>query len=396
MNTALRDGIDWVGYVDWTVRDFHGYDTEQGSTYNAYLVRDEQTALIDTVKAPYADILLDNIAALADFDSIRYVICNHAEPDHAGALSRVLENLPNATLVCDAKCKAALEAHNDTSDWKFKIVETGDTLPLGKRTLKFIETPMVHWPESMFTYIPEEKLLFSMDAFGQHFATSCRFDDEIPIGDIMNEAKTYYANIVMPYGKPVQKALEAAADLDIEMIAPSHGLIWRTNPGMIIERYADWADGKVRPKVLVVYDTMWGSTATMARAILDGASRHGAETELIYIRASNLTRIATAVLDSAAIAFGSSTLNAGMLPMAGATLTYLKSLRPTGRAGIAFGSFGWGRGGPEAVDEWLKSMKFEMLGDPFKVKYKPTEEAIAECRKLGELLAQKAIELSQE
>ena len=419
MNTTLRESIDWVGHVDWTIRDFHGYDTQRGATYNAYLVRDEQTALIDAVKAPYADELLDNIAALTDPSNVKYVVCNHAEPDHAGGLPRVMDALPDATLVCDKKCAAALSRHHDTSGWKMRIVATGDTIPLGRRTLQFLETPMVHWPESMFTYIPEEKLLFSMDAFGQHYATAQRFDDEVPLHTVMEEAGIYYANIVMPFSKQVAALLKKTATLDIEMIAPAHGVIWRGNVPAILEAYQNWADCRPKPKVLVIYDTMWDSTGRMARAILEGASgrvrsadhhdRHaaeptgprsgpytGIEVQLVHIRQSSLTRIATEVLDAAAVAFGSSTLNQGMMPMAGAVLTYLKGLRPVGKVGFAFGSYGWSRGGPEAVDEYLHAMKWEVLREPLKARYRPTPDVLDECRAAGRMLAQKAKEMADD
>jgi len=396
MNTTLRENIDWVGHVDWTVRDFHGYDTERGATYNAYLVRDEKTALIDTVKTPYADELLGNIAALTDLSNVKYVVCNHAEPDHAGGLPHVMEALADATLVCDKKCAAALSQHHDTSGWKIHIVATGDTISLGRRTLQFLETPMVHWPESMFTYVREEELLFSMDAFGQHYATSQRFDDEVPLRTVMEEAKIYYANIVMPYGKQVAALLKKTADLDIRMIAPAHGLIWRSHVPAILEAYGNWAAGRAKPKVLIIYDTMWDSTGRMARAILAGASLPGVEAQLIHIRHSNLTRIATEVLDAAAVAFGSSTLNQGLMPMAGAVLTYLKGLRPVGKAGLAFGSYGWSRGGPEAVDEYLHAMKWEVLREPLTAQYRPTPEVLGECRAAGRALAEKALQMAAE
>jgi len=396
MDTTLRKNIDWVGCVDWTVRDFHGYNTDRGVTYNAYLVRDEKTALIDTVKTPFADRLLQNISALTDLTRVDYVVCNHAEPDHAGGMARVLETLPHATLVCNKKCEVALGRHHDSSGWKTRIVATGDTLTLGKRTLEFIETPMVHWPESMFTYIPEEKLLFSMDAFGQHYASSQRFDDEVPLCTVMEEARTYYANIVMPFGRQVAKVLEKAAKLDIEMIAPSHGVIWRSHIAKIVEAYGNWAQCRPKPKVLVIYDTMWDSTGQMARAIHQGASIPGVAAELIYIRGSSLTRIATEILDAATIAFGSSTLNQGMMPMAGAVLTYLKGLRPINKTGLAFGSYGWSKGGPEAVDEDMKAMKWEVLREPIRAQYRPTVEVLDECRAAGRMLAEKAKEMASD
>lgn len=396
MNRTLRANIEWVGGVDWTVRDFHGYVTNRGATYNAYLVRDEKTALIDTVKGPFADRLLQNIAALTDLTSVDYVVCNHAEPDHAGGMARVMDALPRATLVCNKKCEVALGQHHDSSGWKTRTVATGQTLALGRRTLSFIETPMVHWPESMFTYIPEERLLFSMDAFGQHYASSQRFDDEVPLCTVMEEAKTYYANIVMPFGRQVAKVLEEASKLDIEMIAPSHGVIWRSHVARIIEAYGIWAHCRPRPKVLVIYDTMWDATGQMARAIHEGASEPGVAAELINVRTSNLTRIATEVLDAACVAVGSSTLNQGMLPMAAALLSYLKGLKPVNKAGLAFGSYGWSKGGPEAVDEGMKAMKWEVLREPIRAQYQPTAAVLDECRAAGRMLAERAKEVASD
>ncbi len=390
MNTTLRENIDWVGYVDWTVRDFHSYNTHRGTSYNAYLIRDQKTALIDTVKEPYGDQLLRNVSALIDPAQVDYVVCNHAEPDHAGELPRVMRLLPHATLLCDKKCRTVLSQYVDTSSWKIQVVAEGDRISLGRRTLQFVETPMVHWPESMFTYVPEERLLFSMDAFGQHLATSPRFGDEVGLSTVMDEAKAYYANIVMPFGKPVAACLKKAATLDIDMIAPSHGVIWRNHVSEILDAYAGWAAGRVRPKVLVIYDSMWQSTTAMARAILEGASQPGVETQLIHVRSSDLTQIAAEVLDAAAVAIGSATLNTQMMPMMAAALTYLRGLRPRGKAGLAFGSYGWGRGATEAIDAWLAEAQWDVVREPIKVQYRPTPEMLEECRAAGELLAEKA------
>ena len=396
MNVSLKENIDWVGYVDWNIRDFHGYKTNAGSTYNAYLIRDEKTALIDTVKAPYAADLLARVAAFTDPARIDYIVCNHAEPDHAGALSAVLAACPQATVVADKKCAEILGRYNDTSDWRFHLVTTGDTLSLGSRTLSFLETPMVHWPESMMTYVVEDKLLFSMDAFGQHYASSGRFDDEEPLEDVMAEAKTYYANIIMWAGKPIARALEAAGKLDIHMIAPSHGVIWRKDLTTILDAYGDWVVCRPRPKVLVVYDTMWQSTAMMAHAIVEGALEEDVEVKLHYIGSNDDTRLATEVLDAAVIAFGSPTLNGTYLPAVGSALTYLRGLRPTGKAGFAFGSYGWSRTGAQAVDEVLREMKFDILREPLEVKYRPDSETLQECVQAGRMLAQKAAQLASE
>ena len=388
MNTTLCKDIDWVGVVDWTIRDFHSYDVERGATYNAYLVRDEKTALIDTVKAPFAEQLLRDVVSHTDLARVDYVVCNHAEPDHAGALARVMDALPQATLVCDRKCAATLGQYFGDRNWKTQIVANGDRLPLGRRSLRFVETPMVHWPESMFTYVPEEKLLFSMDAFGQHYATSARFDDEADLAIVMQEAQTYYANIVMPYAKAVLNVLDGVASLPIEMIAPSHGLIWRRHVSEIVEAYRGWANHRPKPKVLVIYDTMWESTAQMARAIWEGASQPGIDAQLIFIRRSNLTHIAAETLDAAAVAFGSATLNRNMMPMAAATLNYLEGLRPLGKKAIAFGSYGWGKGAAEAIDETLRNrLEWQVLGDPIRSQYRPTPTVLDQCRQAGRSLA---------
>ncbi|MBN1393814.1 MAG: MBL fold metallo-hydrolase [Pirellulales bacterium] len=391
MNITLRENIDWVGAVDWNIRDFHSYNTERGTSYNAYLIRDEKTALIDAVKAPFAKELLAKAAALCDLDKVDYVVCNHAELDHAGALPEVLEAMPNATLVCDKKCANELAAHFDTSGWKIQEVADGDSLSLGRRTLRFFTSPMVHWPESMFTYVPEEKLLFSMDAFGQHYACGLRFDDETDMAVVMQEAKTYYANIGMPYAKPVMQCIEKLSGVEVEMIAPSHGVIWRSHLAEIMSAYKDWAAHRARPKVLVIYDTMWESTEAMARAIFEGAARPGVEASMIHVRRSNLTKIATEVLDAAAVAVGSPTLNRRMMPMVAATLCYLDGLRPLGKAAAAFGSYGWGRGGPEDIDKALREMQWDVVRKPLRANWRPTPETLDECRLLGRELADRAL-----
>lgn len=394
MDTTLREGINWVGYVDWTVRDFHGYSTERGSTYNAYLVQDEKTALIDTVKSFYADELIAHVAALTDPQKVDYVIANHAEPDHAGSLPAVLAAFPNAELVCDKRCREALAKHFDISDWTIRVVAEGDSISLGNRTLTFVETPMVHWPESMFTYCPEEKVLFSMDAFGQHYASSHRFDDEEPLDIVLEEAKTYYANIVMLYAGPISRVLGKAADLDIEMIAPSHGVIWRSHIEAIVSRYRQWVNHEKRPKVMVIYDTMWKSTETMAHAIMEGAAQADVDAKLFNVRASNITILATEVLDTACLAVGSSTLNQTVMPQIAAVLTYFKGLKPVGKAGLVFGSYGWAEGASKEINAYFDSMKVDVIREPVCSQFVPSAECLEECREAGRLLAAKAREIA--
>ena len=396
MNVELAEKVYWVGYVDWDIRDFHGYWTERGSTYNSYLILDEKIALVDTVKAPFAEHLLGSISPLLDGRKPDYIICNHAEPDHSGSLPKVLQAYPQAELVCDSKCQGMLAHYYDTSGWNFKIVAEGDVLSLGKRQIKFIETPMVHWPESMFTFLEPDGILFSMDAFGQHLASEGRFDDEVDPVIALDEAKIYFANIVMLYGKPIAKVLGKAGDLGIKLIAPSHGVMWRSHIDKIVSAYADWVLCKATDKVLVVYDTMWGSTDMMAQAIADGVREGGAKAKVIRIRESHITEVATEALDAAVLAFGSPTLNMTLMPQMAAALTYLKGLRPVGKAGQAFGSYGWGKGGPEEVHKYLhEGIKCEILGDPIRSQFVPDAGKLDECRAAGRAMAAKALEMAR-
>jgi len=388
----LFHNIDWVGSVDWNVRDFHSYDTPRGATYNAYLIRDAKTALIDTVKAPFADNLLRNVAAKIALEKVDYVVCNHAELDHAGALPAIMQALPHATLLCNAKCRETLAAYFDLADWKIQVVSPDEHISLGTRTLSFLNTPMVHWPESMFTYIPEEKLLFSMDAFGQHLATAARFDDQWDLPHILMEAKSYYANIVTPYGKQVQKTLEAAAGLPIAMIAPSHGLIWRKHIPEILAAYLDWSSGKQAPKALILYDTMWESTGRMAEAILRGAldENVAVDVQLMHVRRTTFTRIAAEMLDATAVALGSPTLNMTMMPQMAALLAYLRGLKFTSKSAFAFGSCGWAHAGAEQLAHSIEDLQWTPIHEPIKTKYRPTDAVLETCRAAGQLLAKVA------
>ena len=393
MRPKLAENIFWVGYVDWDVRDFHGYRTDRGSTYNAYLIKDKACTLVDTVKAPYAGELIASVKEALGGSRLHYVVCNHAEPDHSGSLPAVMKEFPGATLVCDEKCRAALEKHYDTAGWQVRVVKSGERLSLGARELTFIETPMVHWPESMFTYIEKEGILFSMDAFGQHFASEGRFDDEVDVDTAIQEAKIYYANIVMLYGKPIAKVLDQASGLGLKLIAPSHGIMWRKHIGRIVEAYRAWVICKPVAKVLILFDTMWGSTAKMADAIAEGARQAGADVKLISVRQSHITEIATEALDAAVLACGSPTLNMTLMPQMAAALTYLKGLKPVGKIGRAFGSYGWGKGGAEEVNEYLAEMKCEIAGEPLKCQFVPGPDAVEACRKAGMELGVKALEL---
>jgi len=393
MDTKLREGIHWVGYVDWNVRDFHGYRTHSGSTYNSYIICDEKTAVIDTVRAPYVGSLLANIQRHSTLGKVDYLVVNHAEPDHSGGVPAVMAACPNVTLVCNAKCQKALARLHDTTGWAFHIVSSGESLSLGGRTLQFLDTPMVHWPESMFTYVPEEKLLFSMDAFGQHYASASRFDDHEALPVLLHEAKTYFANIVMLYARPIRNTMAAAAGLDIEIMAPSHGVIWRNHVAHILKAYHDWTHHKPLRKVLVVYDTMWKSTELMANAIMEGVMESDVDVRMYNVNASHITELTTEVLDAAGVAVGSPTLNMTLMPQMACLLTYWKGLRPAEKVGFAFGSYGWSKnGGPTEVEAYLKEMNFDLLRPALHVQFVPREEDLLECRAAGRLLAEKALQ----
>lgn len=395
MSEELAKNIHWVGFVDWNVRDFHSFDTWRGATYNSYLIQDEKTAVIDSVKAPYVDYLIKNIASHTALDQVDYVVCNHAEPDHAGGIGELLRYLPNAVLLCNAKCREALTGYfNDTDSWKIQIVANEEIISLGKRKLVFINTPMVHWPESMFTYVPDDELLFSMDAFGQHLATAARFDDEYSLDIILREAKSYYANIVTPYSKQVQAVLSVASNIPIKIIAPSHGLIWRSHVADIVDAYKRWASGEYVRKVLIIYDSMWESTTQIANEILNGvvSVSGNIDVRMFHVRKSSLTEIATEMLDAVGVAIGSSTLNMQVMPQISAVLTYIRGLKFSSKFAAVFGSYGWGAQSIDILDRWVKESGWTLVTEPIKSKFRPTQDQLTAAKNAGSLLAEKAIE----
>lgn len=388
MNTELAKNVNWVGYVDWPVRDFHGYQTKRGSSYNAYLVRGEaKTALIDTVKGPYVDYLKRNIEALCPLADVDYIVCNHAEPDHSGGLPAIVALCPNAEVVCNAKCKDALERHYATDGWRWRVVKEGEALDLGGRTLRFFDTVMCHWPESMVTYLEEEQILFSMDIFGQHYATSRRFDDEACLTEVMQEAKTYYANIVLPYARPVETAAKKLMGLQLRIVAPSHGVIWRSHFDRILAAYLEWRVSKPARKVVILFSTMWQSTRRMAEAIAQGANESPVDVKLLDLSAVGDTETITELMDCAAFAIGTPTLNQGLMPRVAACLTYARGLKPAGKTALAFGSYGWASKGPEEATDYLRAMGCTLARAPITCRFAPDEATLETCREAGRALA---------
>lgn len=390
----LKKGIYWVGVVDWNMRSFHGhtYTTKRGTTYNAYLIIDEKIALIDTVYGPFSPELIEKIRAIVPPEKIDYVVANHVETDHSGALPAIMKLCPKAKVYGTKKCKEGLYK-NYYGNWDFQEVKTGDTLKLGKRTLSFIEAPMIHWPDSMFTYCREEELLFPNDAFGQHIATSERFDDEVDQCALMDEAAKYYANILIPLGAIILRKLDEVMKMKvpISMIAPSHGIIWRKDPSKIIDFYVSWASNKTKKKAVIAYETMWKSTEKMARRIAEGLKDSGVEVKLFDVAETDRTEIIKEVLDSKGFLIGSSTHDNDMLPSIASFLVFLRGLKPKNRVGAAFGSYGWGGGAVALIEKDLKEAGVEMPSGSISVKFVPDENEIKKCYEFGVEFAKKCV-----
>ena len=389
---VLKEGIYWVGAVDWDMQYFHGpvYSTHRGTTYNSYLIIDEKITLVDTVYGPFAGEMLDRIRMIVDPSRIDYIIINHVETDHSGALPEVMKLAPAAKIFCSARGKAGLLKHY-YGEWDYRVVKTGDELPLGKRTLSFIEAPMLHWPDSMFTYIREEAILMPNDAFGQHLAGSFRFDDEVENRLIMEEAARYYANILYPLSGLVLKKLEEveALNIPISMIAPSHGVIWRENPGQIIESYRRWASGEWLPKAVVVYDTMWGSTESMARSIAEGLAAEKIDTRVIKISIRDVNNIFTELLEARLLVVGSPTINRSYLSVLSTFLDDLTGLKPVNRLGAAFGSYGWSRGAVKAIETKLEAAGLTLAREGLELLWVPDAGELKDCFEWGRALARR-------
>ncbi|HBT46889.1 MAG TPA: MBL fold metallo-hydrolase [Peptococcaceae bacterium] len=390
---AISEGIYWVGSVDWNIRHFHGsaFSTHRGTTYNAYLIIDEKIALVDTVYGPFAEELIAKLKDLLGSRKIDYLIINHTETDHSGAFPAMRNLYPEAKVVCTQRGLEGLQAHYG-AEFDCTVVKTGDTIRLGRRSLTFIEAPMLHWPDSMFTYIPEEALLLPNDAFGQHLASSGRFDDEVDGAVLLDEAAKYYANILMPFSRLITNKLEEIKKmgLNIKMIAPSHGIIWRQNPGRIVEAYARWAEGKGVAKAIIAYDTMWQSTKKMAYALLDGLIAGGVEVKLFKLSVSDRSDIIKEVLEARALMVGSPTINNDILPTVSPLLDELVGLRPGNKKlGLAFGSYGWGGGAQKIIEERLKAAKVSLIEAGLAVKWVPTASDLERCFQVGREIAAK-------
>ncbi len=389
----IKEGFYWVGVVDWNVRNFHGYTTVKGTTYNAYLLVDEKVVLFDAVKEPYFETLLSGIKEVLKEKKVNYLVINHIEPDHAGTLPKVIKALQPEKIFCTRHAKTGLLRYfEESKDWPLVEVRTGDELKVGARTIKFLETPMVHWPDSMVSYIPEDKVLISQDAFGQHYATGFRFDDEVDECELFREAAKYYANIVLPFSSQVQRVLKEVKKLEVELICPDHGVIWRTKIREILEAYERWSSYRGRPTVLIIYDTMWKSTEKMALSLCEGALSEGVEVKLFRLSETDSTELMAEVLEATGLALGSPTLNNGLLPTVASFTSYMMGLRPRNKLGLSFGSFGWSGESVKKLNEVLEGIRAELVHEGFRVKYAPSQDELKTCKELGTLLAQRVKE----
>ncbi|WP_122790674.1 FprA family A-type flavoprotein [Intestinibacillus sp. Marseille-P6563] len=358
----LRDNIYAVGAVDPEVRIFHGYETPFGATYNCYLVIDEKITLIDNVKALFTEQFIQNIEEIVPLEKIDVLIQNHIEPDHSGSFPEILKRNPNLEVYLTSGSKNGIKAYYGLEDYNAHVVKLGDTLSTGKYTYHFVPAPMVHWPDSMLTYLAEEKILFSNDAFGQHVCTGETYDDEMGLERLMERAMDYYGNIVLPFGNQVQKVLEQAAGLDIGMICPSHGVILRSYIKEIVEAYGRWARNECdMDKVVIVYDSMWGSTEEMAYKIKKEYEDLGKKVHMHCLRDEHYSQVMGDVVEAKFVFLGASTLNNNMMPTMAAFVTYMKGLRPKDRIGLAFGSYGWSGEATKQVDEIMQGLGWHTM-----------------------------------
>ena len=385
----IAEGIYDVGVKDWNVRDFHGYSTDKGTTYNSFLIMDEKIVLVDTVKDGFGAEHLRNISKIVDPKKIDIVISNHTEMDHTGTLVDTMRTIGvEKPLYCSKMGEKNLKSHF-SDKLNYQVVDNAFTLPIGKRTLQFLETRMLHWPDSMFTYIPEDKILFSSDAFGQHYAGQEDFDDQIgPC--IMEHAKKYYANILLLFSSKVKSLIETVSkmNLDIQTICPDHGIIWRKDPSAIINKYMEWSEQKPEKKAVVIFDTMWHSTEKMAESIAAGLNASGVYTMLMHARKWHRSDIMTEVLDAGLVVIGSPTMNNVLYPTLSDVMTYMKGLRPQNKKGASFGSYGWSGEAVKLINAEFESMGFTLAHEGLKVQYVPDEDQLSSCFQYGQTLAE--------
>lgn len=390
--TKISEGVYWVGVADWNLRDFHHVSTHKGSSYNSYLILDDKKVLIDTVKASFYEEMISKIRGLIDPSELDYIIVNHMELDHAGSLRLIAREAPKATIIVSERYgEESLERtfHPRNDGWKIMPVKEGSEINLGKRRIRFIPIPMVHWPDSMADYLVEEQILFPNDAFSGHFAAGRLFDDENNMDEVMLEVKKYYATLLVHLGESIKRAMSKLEAVPLKIIAPAHGIVWRSHVNWVMKSYRSWSEGNTLEKALIIYGHMWGSTEKMAMAIAEGMRQEGMEHRLFDLCISDRNDVMTDVLDSRAVIVGSSTMHNAMLPPVASFLCQMKGLRPKGKLGAAFGSYGWGGGAIKAIEQELKLAGLEVIPSELSYKYVPSEEELLKCRDFGSLVARK-------
>jgi len=391
MVTELAKDVYWVGVVDWELRHFHGHElsTHRGSTYNAYLIIDKKTVLVDTVWGPFQDQLIENIREILDPAKIDIVVANHSEPDHSGGLPAVMRHIPNATVVVSKRGAESVKGYYH-QPWNFKVVKTGDKLNIGANDLVFVEAPMLHWPDSMFTYLSGRNILMPNDAFGQHYATAFRFNDEVDQEELFEEAIKYYANILTPFSNLVTKKIEEVLGLNlrVEMIAPSHGVIWRKDPIQIVKKYQEWAAQTPKKQAVVLYDTMWQGTRRMAEAVGHGLAAENVPYKLFHMAISDRNDVITEIFQSRAIVVGSPTVNNGVLPTLAPILEDFRGMKFQNKIGAAFGSYGWSGESVKLLEEHLTRCKIPVATPGVRANWQPQKSDLSACEKLGREVAQ--------
>ena len=393
MKKQVKNNVYWVGKVDWELKKFHGdeYSTHKGSTYNSYLIQEEKTVLVDTVWLPFAKEFVENLAKEVDLKKIDYIIANHGEVDHSGALPELMKHIPDTPIYCTENAVKSLKGQYH-QDWNFKVVKTGDKLDLGNgKELIFVEMRMLHWPDSMAAYMTGDNILFSNDAFGQHYATEMLYNDLVDQGELMTESIKYFANILNPFNPILQKKLQEvlSLNLQIDMIATSHGVIWRENPLQIVEKYVQWSADYQENQITVIYDTMWNGTRELAERIALGIQLQdpAVTVKIFNLSKSDFNDVATEVFRSKAIAVGSPTVGNGLLHSVSGFLHYLKSLKFKKKKAAAFGCYGWSGESVKILNEMLADAGFEIIGEGMRQLWNPDDAAKKAAVELGKTIA---------
>ncbi|MBA3013608.1 MAG: anaerobic nitric oxide reductase flavorubredoxin [Proteobacteria bacterium] len=392
MGFTINKNISWIGKVDWELRKFHGeeYSTHRGSSYNSYLVRDEKTALIDTVWGKFSAEFVTKLQKEIPLGAIDFIVINHAESDHSGALPELMRHIPDTPIYCTANGVNIIKGHYH-QDWNFQIIKTGDSLNLGSKQLIFIEAKMLHWPDSMMSYLTEDNILFSNDAFGQHIASELMYNDLVDQGELFQEAIKYYANILTPFSALVDKKIKEvlALNVPVEMICPSHGVMWRKEPLQIVTKYVEWANNYAEDQITVAYDSMWDGTRRMAEAITQGITTADptVAVKLFNIARSDKNDLITEIFKSKGILIGSPTINNGILSSVAALLEEIKGLKFKNKKAAAFGCYGWSGEAVKIISEKLTASGFQLVNDGIREKWNPSDEAVTNSIRFGKEFA---------